>query len=179
MKTEKAGIVLCLNIFMFFSSMLGAQTRLQDTTIISGEVDVSGTGDVNRAKVPGWEPTTSVFLELFGKGYYSLNIDFRKSERSSVSAGLQVAEEIMPSIMIYRFLGKRNRLETGGGLGGVFAWNDGFLGMSVHGVLGYRYQKKGGLLFRAGFTPLIGIPFQDEGDFGIIPFAGVSLGYSF
>ncbi len=125
-----------------------------------------------------WDPTTSLFLELLGKGWYSVNVDFRKKATSSFSLGIQIAEEIWPSVMIYRFLGERHRLETGGGVSVIIA-KDGFEGMSVHGVLGYRYQKKGGLIFRAGFTPLIGIPFRESGDFAIIPFPGVSLGYSF
>jgi len=173
MKTGYAGMIVCLATTVLFSTKLCAQTHLPDTINISE-------AEVVDSKASGWEPTTSVFLELFGKGYYSFNIDFRKSAKSSVSAGLQVAEEtIMPSAMVYRFFGIRNRIETGGGLGGIISWNDGIQGMSVHGVIGYRYQKKRGLLFRIGFTPIIGIPFRDEGDFVIVPFAGVSLGYSF
>jgi hypothetical protein len=67
----------------------------------------------------------------------------------------------------------------GGGLSTVFSGADGLAGMMVHGVIGYRVQKKKGLIFRVGFTPLFGIPFTDSGRFAFVPLAGISLGHSF
>jgi len=48
----------------------------------------------------------------------------------------------------------------------------------VHGVFGYRYQQKNGLLFRIGFTPLMFIPFKSSGSFMTSPWVGISFGYS-
>jgi len=49
----------------------------------------------------------------------------------------------------------------------------------VHGIIGYRYQKKKGLLFRVGFTPMLEIPLTNEGSYAVIPWVGLSMGYSF
>lgn len=119
-------------------------------------------------------------MELLGKGFYSVNVDFRKTPAKAFSIGLQYAEDgFWPSLMYYHFSGQRFRFETGGGLSGILNKDDGIAGMGIHGVVGYRYQKKKGLLFRAGFTPFVGIPFTDTGRFVIVPFVGVSIGYSF
>ena len=124
-------------------------------------------------------PGTSFYLEVGGKGFYSINADFRKNEHKAASAGIQVAENaLIPSLMMYRFRGKNYRTEFGGGFSAVLTQEDGLAGIFVHGVYGYRYQKKNGLLFRISFTPLMGIPLADEGRFIILPWIGLSLGYS-
>lgn len=129
-----------------------------------------------------WVPSWAAFLELGGKGFYSFNLDYRRKPEWSASAGIQFIEGgIFPSMMYYRFYGQRKRLETGIGTSIIMAPGDSlFRGMMVHGVIGYRYQKINGFFFRIGFTPLLGIPFYDlGGSVTLIPFAGVSLGYSF
>lgn len=125
------------------------------------------------------EPCISAFIELGGKGWLSLNVDFRIKETYAISIGVAGIEEgVSPNVMGYYFGGKRHRLEAGGGVSGII--EDGiFISMMVHGVIGYRYQKKKGLLFRAGFTPMFEIPFTDEGKYAFIPWAGLSVGYSF
>jgi hypothetical protein len=128
-----------------------------------------------------FEPTTSVFLELLGKSFYSFNVDFRKKETSSVSIGLTVGDGVIwPSVMYYRFAGVRKRFELGGGVSAVFPYDFNYLaGVSIHGVIGYRYQKKKGLLFRAGFTPQYAIGLTDTGRKMFVPLPGISFGYSF
>lgn len=79
--------------------------------------------------------------------------------------------------MYYRFRGETYRSEIGGGFSGVVT-DDGLMAVAIHGVLGYRYQKKNGPLFRIGFTPFIGIPLTSEGRFAIMPWVGISFGYS-
>jgi len=81
----------------------------------------------------------------------------------------------MPNI-VYYYLGveKNNRFEIGGGFGVRPVWHkdvEKCFPLAFHGVIGYRYQKKDGLLFRIGFTPSI-----YPGVF--LPFIGISLGYS-
>ncbi|HRZ49974.1 MAG TPA: hypothetical protein P5338_11340 [Bacteroidales bacterium] len=126
-----------------------------------------------------WRPCISPFIELLGKGFFSLNVDFRRKESHSFSIGVAGIEEgWSPNVMYYHFSGKRHRFEAGGGLSGNF--QDGSaVNMVVHGVVGYRYQKKKGLLFRAGFTPMLIVPFSAESKIAFIPWAGVSLGYCF
>jgi hypothetical protein len=126
-----------------------------------------------------WLPATSVYVELGGKGWLSLNVDFRRKETYAISIAAAVLEEgVGPNVMYYYFGGKRHRLEAGGGISGIIA-DGGFNSMMLHGVIGYRNQKKKGLLFRAGFTPMFEIPFTDDGKYVFIPWAGISLGYSF
>ena len=127
-----------------------------------------------------WEPTTAIYLELLGKMFYSLNVDFRKRETAAFSIGFQTIEnDFLPNLMYYRFLGNKHRLETGGGCSVIIVPQEGIQGIAIHGVFGYRYQKKKGLIFRAGFTPFYGISFTDEGDNIVMPWVGLSLGYSF
>jgi hypothetical protein len=125
------------------------------------------------------EPSTAFYIELLGKGFYSLNVDFRKNKSEAMALGIQWVENaFITSFMYYRFRGETYRSEIGGGFSGIFSRDDGFAGVMIHVVLGYRYQKKNGLLFRIGFTPFIGIPFTSTGKFVIMPWVGISLGYS-
>ncbi|HRY97651.1 MAG TPA: hypothetical protein P5550_01205 [Bacteroidales bacterium] len=129
---------------------------------------------------PAWEPTTAVYLELLGKFFYSINLDIRKRETSAFGIGIQSAEnDIIPSGMYFLFFGKKHRLETGAGTSLILSPGDGVQALAIHGVIGYRYQKKHGLLFRAGFTPFVGIALDDDGDNILMPWIGISLGYSF
>ena len=126
----------------------------------------------------GWKPSTSIYFELAGKGVYSLNVDFRKKETHAISIGIQYFDAIWPSVMYYYFGGKRYRFETGLGVSGIITV-DGLEAMCFNGVIGYRYQKKKGWIFRTGFTPFFGIPLTSEGDYIFLPLIGLSLGYSF
>lgn len=124
-------------------------------------------------------PCISPFIELGGKGWLSLNVDFRIRESFALSIGAAGIEEgVSPNVMAYYLGGKRHRLEAGGGVSAIFDDGD-FISIMVHGIIGYRYQKKKGLLFRVGFTPMFAIPFTEEGNYAVIPWAGISLGYSF
>jgi hypothetical protein len=51
----------------------------------------------------------------------------------------------------------------------------------ITGVLGIRAQSKGGFLFKAGLTPLVNLDntYQMWGFETFLPWAGISLGYSF
>ncbi|MDH5475510.1 MAG: hypothetical protein OEX22_07465, partial [Cyclobacteriaceae bacterium] len=82
-----------------------------------------------------------------------------------------------PGIMYYYLLGKEsNFFELGAGMSvSPMPWksygkNDS--ATSIHGCIGYRYQKSNGLLFRVGFTPFYRI------NWAFLPLGGVSLGYS-
>lgn len=170
--------LICSVIFLY--GQLFAQEITKNTVVNPSKVDNLIVNSQDSLYVLAWEPSTSLFLELLGKGFYSVNVDFRKTQTKAISIGLQYAEDgFWPSFMFYHFGGERFRLETGGGLSGIISKKDGLAGMGIHGVIGYRYQKKKGLLFRVGFTPFIGIPFTNSGRFAIVPLVGISLGYSF
>jgi hypothetical protein len=124
------------------------------------------------------KPSTAFYVELLGKGFYSFNADFRKNRSKARGFGIQWVEDaFIPSLMLYFFKGNHFTHETGGGLSVVLTKNDGFAGLMIHGIIGYRYQKKNGPLFRIGFTPLVGIPLRSTGRFIILPWAGTSAGY--
>jgi hypothetical protein len=129
-----------------------------------------------------WKPCISPFVELLGKGFLSLNVDFRIKESYSISIGFQPTEGLMPDVMFYYFGGKRRRFELGGGFSAGFSNDYSLAGMLIHGVIGYRYQQKKGLFFRAGLTPLYVIFFDEKDNQRsnkLYPFVGLSLGRSF
>jgi len=124
-------------------------------------------------------PGTSVYFELGGKGLFAINVDYRINEHNALSVGISPPAEgaVLPSTMYYRLSGAKHRFETGIGLTGILGQSEGFIGLFISGVIGYRYQKKNGLIFRIGYTPLIGIT---RSIVAFIPlFFGISLGYSF
>jgi len=130
------------------------------------------------------EPGIAFFLELFGKPFSSINIDFRINKSSRFSLGMMwyfeekdedEVNSFMPNIMYYFLKGeKNNRFEIGGGFGVPPVWREDVESSPIAflGVIGYRYQKKDGFLFRIGFTPswYPGTAF--------IPIPGISFGYS-
>ncbi|HNQ66735.1 MAG TPA: hypothetical protein PKN32_00010 [Bacteroidales bacterium] len=131
--------------------------------------------------------TTSLYFELGGKLFPSLNVDFRKRENFALSVGIgfwtdsEEHEQLIfaPSVNAYYLFGKMNRIEIGGGTGTFISTYEGFASLLIFGDVGYRYQKKKGLFFRAGFTPFIGIPINGKSRFLAMPWVGLSLGYSF
>ncbi len=144
--------------------------------IISDSVNIQGHEQKNLYSNPG----ISIYFELLGKSFYSFNIDNRINRSKAISFGFSVINtwEIMPSFMFYKFSGAKYRSERGIGLTSTIEKNHGVIWICINGVVGYRYQQKSGLLFRIGFTPVLGYDFTEE-ELVIIPSFGVSLGYSF
>jgi hypothetical protein len=169
--------LLVIIVSPFLSVQSTARGTENDTiieTLKSKPVSLQNTPDLI------WKPCTSPFLELLGKGFLSLNVDFRRKESYAISIGFQPMEGLMPDIMYYHFSGNLHRFEVGGGLSGGFNNKFDLAGVLIHGVVGYRYQKKDGLFFRAGFTPFYVIFILDkERSNKLIPSLGLSLGYSF
>jgi len=148
------------------------------------------------------EPGAAFFLEIGGKPFSSINMDLRINKSSRISLGIVdytiftqtsdyslwvdeskledgIQKEVnsyMPNIMYYYLRGEKNhKLEIGGGLSVRPVWHkyvNGDFPLAFHGVIGYRYQKKKGFLFRAGFTP------SYWPDAGFIPGIGLSFGCS-
>jgi hypothetical protein len=121
----------------------------------------------------------SPFIELMGKGFFSVNVDFRFRESHALSIGIQPFEGLLPNVMYYYLCGKRHRIEIGTGLSAGFSKGLSLEVLLYHGVVGYRYQKKSGLFFRAGFTPLYIMFLNDPDRNKFYPFPGLSLGYCF
>jgi len=116
-------------------------------------------------------PGNAIYFELLGKPFFSLNADFRINRVQRISVGIQPVYDGIPNVMYYYLNGQKANIEIGGGISVILGGGEDFRGFLVHGVLGYRYQKKNGLLFRAGFTPIIHPK-------GILPMVGISFGYS-
>lgn len=138
-----------------------------------------------------WRSLNSVFIELFGKSWYSLNFDMRLKRNFSLSFGTSFIVErddetkkskesfLFPSVMSYYLIGEKHSIEFGGGAGSAISTVQGFTAITFHAVVGYRYQIKNGLLFRVGFTPLYSIPLVETARSMFVPLFGVSFGYSF
>ncbi len=123
-------------------------------------------------------PAVSAFLELGGRIYYTVNVDYRWNERYSASFGICVVDGVFANVLFSRYFGRKHRIETGLGCEWLI-FKDGIPGMFAQGLIGYRYQKKKGLIFRAGVYGLLGIPYRPDGRVLFAPLPGVSLGYSF
>ena len=176
MKTK----LLLIGAIFLLPFLLFAEEDNSDTAKVSQKAFAGEDKPGDSTKVFEWKPSTSLYLELLGKGFYSINVDFRKTKFWAWSVGMSVAEDgLSPSLMYYHFGGERHRFEMGGGLSAVFTQTDGLAGMGIHGVAGYRSQIKKGLIFRIGFTPFLGIPFTETGRTMLVPLIGISLGYSF
>lgn len=137
--------------------------------------------------------SNTFFVELGGNAVvYSLNYERFFTPKVAIRVGgmylqadddngTQVGVGLFPVMATY-LLGQGNsHFETGAGIGIATAgvsdtdigedWGD----SAVYGTatLGYRYQKpEGGVIFRAGFTPLYA-------DGNLIPWVGLSVGYAF
>jgi hypothetical protein len=178
-------------LILFLSVQMQAQEKDNGTPLTLSEENARKDTVTTLAKESEWLPTTSIYIELGGRVLYSLNVDFRKRENFALCIGASYFKEgdgdsneysqsmFFPSVMGYYLGGKRHRLELGGGLCAGFGSSQGFAAMALYGSAGYRYQKKKGLIFRVGFTPFLTIPISEDDSFAVIPWAGISLGYSF
>ncbi len=172
-------LILSLSIFLLFrNDFLEAQiTGTRNLNIITDtEKDsVSALAETDTT----FESSISPFAELLGKGFFSLNVDFRLKKHFAFSLGFQPLEVICPDIMFYYLSGEKKSLEIGGGFSAAMTNNWDVGGIFIHGAIGYRYQKKKGFFFRAGFTPIYIITVSTNFEKRFLPFPGLSIGYSF
>jgi len=167
-------------MFLSFSVQLFAQEEIHKDTINRSEAVDSKTDSLQNSSTIAWKSCISPFVEIMGKGFISINVDFRIKESNAISVGLQPAEGLSPNVMYYHLGGKKHRFELGGGLSGGFSKDFDLAVILIHGVAGYRYQKKKGLFIRSGFTPLYVMFLEDdERSYKFYPLIGFSLGYSF
>jgi hypothetical protein len=163
-----------LGIIILFSIQVLAKENDADTSKIFSKND-------------DWISTTSLYFELGGKLVPSLNLDIRKNENFAICIstgfwkdGIPDGQLIFtPSVNAYYLFGNKKRMEIGGGTGPFLGTSSGLVSFLIFANIGYRYQKKNGLIFRAGFTPFVAIPVNNKSTFWISPWAGISIGYSF
>jgi hypothetical protein len=173
----KCNYLFLIGILLFIAIQLPAQDS--GGVILNKSDNNNITDSLQKSSNTIWKPSVSPFIELLGKGFLSVNVDYRITESHAVSIGLQPLEGLMPDVMYYYLSGKRHRFEIGGGLSLGFTNTLSLGGILIHGIVGYRYQKKKGLFFRAGFTPLYTIFISNSNRNSFLPLAGISLGYSF
>ena len=140
---------------------------------------------------------SALFIELAGRSYASLNFEMRCEGKNRLSFGLgwnnmEVSAtkggDSMPFLLV---LGMYSHIYGKGpsyfeiGAGGSYAlvdlnrmeihkdFADNTGPMAINSLVGYRYQMIDGILFRAGFTPLLQLPSND-----LWPLIGLSFGYS-
>jgi hypothetical protein len=134
----------------------------------------------------------AVYVELVGKGFFSANVDLPISNNGRLTLGLTMLDHEFskeefeeeypvqtlptPSVMYFHLFGKeKHYFEAGFGLSvspvpwKEYSENDSVL--SLHGCLGYRYQKPNAFFFRAGLTPFYRV------NWAFLPLVGVSFGY--
>ena len=140
------------------------------------------------------KPGVAFYVELAGKGFFSGNVDFPIGSNGRLTLGLTMLDHEFakedeadeeypvqtlptPSLMYFGLFGSdKHYFEAGIGLSvspvpwKEYSENDSVL--SLHGSLGYRYQKPDAFFFRAGFTPFYRI------NWAFLPLVGVSFGYS-
>ncbi|HEX8361994.1 MAG TPA: hypothetical protein VF613_17885 [Longimicrobium sp.] len=127
---------------------------------------------------------TAGYVELLGNGLiYSVNVDHRFTERVSGRVGLAAFGGAAVPVMANYLTGSgSHHLEAGAGALFIYIPEDrgpedeleqaGSGGVLGTATLGYRYQPRaGGFVFRIGFTPIFGTK-------GVLPWAGVSLGFA-
>lgn len=132
----------------------------------------------------------SVFFEVGGNGvFYSVNYDRLFTPEFSgrigvMRSGGSVALTIIPVTGSYLVGPGPHKLELGFGLQLIDAsidspddefsiFDEDATKLSGTGIVGYRYQPiDGGFRFTAGLTPIFG-------GFGALPWAGLSVGYTF
>lgn len=126
----------------------------------------------------------STFVEIGGNALnYSLNYEYKIllssnskiAFRTGLSAYPIVNKDIdfilLPGINL--LIGKEHNLELGANIGYCIAQTTNFVIPSA--TIGYRFQSKSGLLFRADFTPYF-LPYFDNNPHLK---GGISIGYSF
>jgi len=172
-------IILILSVVQLNSSAQNDTIKVNGSNSNPQGIYTENDTSLQNPSDSAWKPCTSPFIEILGKGFLSLNVDFRKKESWAISFGF-LFEGLTPNVMYYHFFGKRHRLELGGGSSGGFSNDFNLEVILIHGGFGYRYQKKKGLFFRAGFTPFYVIFLNDpDRNNQLYPWAGLSLGYSF
>ena len=134
----------------------------------------------------------SIYGELFGSGFFlSLNYerelyrDEKVKFNFRIGTGTAILVNAVPLAGVNLLFGKNsNNFELG--FNGIRTYAISIMGgdgnyVLANPVLGYRYVSDKGLIFRASFTPFFQLYDPDDWvtDELFVPFAGISLGYSF
>ncbi|MDF1673824.1 MAG: hypothetical protein P1U41_09970 [Vicingaceae bacterium] len=137
----------------------------------------------------------SVYLEVGGSGlWYSINYDrilFKREHKAlSVRAGISYLGDFsdtnaitIPISASFLYGRNKNFLEVGGGPTTLHSFAESITGVGAIGIIGFRHQHTNnkGLMYRIVFNPFLVEYSTDKGywNWVAIPWAGISLGYTF
>jgi len=171
--------IVILSMFVYFISI---------NSFLSGHLFAQEVEKINKEEIADSfvysNPKTSFYLELLGKHFYSYNIDYRFNKSNALSVGFSSItfdgddRTLFPSLMYFNFGGKKYQRELGIGITATFSDKHGHIHTLINGVIGRRHQKKYGIIFRYGFTPLIRIGVGKYSGATILPSVGLSIGFS-
>jgi hypothetical protein len=170
--------------------------------VISSLGQAQETPEDRAGNAGGTSPSpNAVFLEVFGNGgAFSLNYQRLVSEAVAIRAGVanwstqdfeKTTVTTIPLTVSYLFDASGGGVEVGGGLtlgskkeeerplfGGDWLTTSTQTVVDLTGILGYRWVRPGGWMFRVAFTPFIAFS-GDYPDSGFSPSAGLSVGRVF
>lgn len=132
------------------------------------------------------ESYKTIYLELGGKFFPSLNYDIRTHNNIIYTYGLGVWNDkeehpqwlFIPSFSMAYLFGRNKQFEAGAGTGPFIGTYSGMASVMIFSNLSYRYQRKEHFFFRAGINPFLGIPIGNKSRFMITPWIGLSFGYT-
>jgi len=179
-------------VYMLLSSVCIAQPEENDTIYIDTENDEQNNFENKTLR------KNSIYFELFGNGLiYSLGYEriiwSKDIHKLSTAIGFSYQPPFthdgsdtyyfIPSEINY-LIGKKHHFELG--LGITFPLHQknvrhiSDIGYVLFSRIGYRYQKEeGGELFRIGFTPFKAIDPSPYWNFPIMPWGGITAGWTF
>jgi hypothetical protein len=168
--------------------------------ISRGEAQESSAGQDRTSE--GTSPrSNAIFLEVLGNGgAFSLNFERMVSDGVAVRAGVanwstqdfgKTSVTTVPLTVSHLPRGSAGGLEVGGGFtlgskkeevrplsGGDWLTTDSQTIVDLTGILGYRWVRPSGWMFRVTFTPFIPLS-GDYPDSGFFPSAGLTVGRVF
>jgi hypothetical protein len=112
MSVKYVTILFIISIIQHVGCQVNAQETKNDTIKKPDKIDKSQ----DSTSVIAQKPATSLYIEIFGKVYLSINVDLRITKASAISFGvLPWKDNFAPNLMYYHFFGNRHRIELGGG----------------------------------------------------------------
>jgi hypothetical protein len=134
-----------------------------------------------------WKTLKTLYLELGGKFFPSVNLDVRTRENLAFTFGTGIWHDneeheqwlLIPSVNASFLFGRKKQFEIGAGTGPFISTYLGLASVLIFGNIGYRYQRAEHFFFRASLSPFVGFPVAEKSRFMLTPWAGFGFGYTF
>lgn len=177
MKSLKKILVMFIISFVSMNAVASNSSYLQDNNNKKNHLFVEFLGNAGLYSLNYERMLREDFAARVGIACYGVDIE---NDGITVSSSLY----LFPVTLSYLAGKTEHKFEVGGGLlisnasvsgkvEGLFDERYSSNGIAGTAIVGYRYMPKdGGVTFRAGFTPIFG-------EYGVLPWFGVSIGYNF